>query len=45
MFVDLTVTVNPMLNVIESHRITEEIERKIGAENPIRSFSFILNPI
>lgn len=34
MFVDLTVTVNPMLNVIESHRITEEIERKIGARTP-----------
>lgn len=29
--IDLTVTVNPMLNVIESHRITEEIELKIGA--------------
>lgn len=34
MLIDLTVTVNPMLNVIESHRITEEIERKLGAENP-----------
>lgn len=34
MFVDLTVTVNPQLNVIESHRITEEIERKIGAQKP-----------
>lgn len=34
MFVDLTVTVNPMLNVIESHRITEEIERKIAARTP-----------
>ena len=34
MLVDLTVTVNPMLNVIESHRITEEIERKIGAHTP-----------
>ncbi|WP_438312608.1 cation diffusion facilitator family transporter [Sporosarcina sp. FA9] len=34
MFVDLTVTVNPMLNVIDSHRITEEIERKIAARQP-----------
>lgn len=34
MLIDLTVTVNPMLNVIESHRITEEIERRLGAENP-----------
>ncbi|MFS0577251.1 cation diffusion facilitator family transporter [Sporosarcina sp. 179-K 3D1 HS] len=34
MFVDLTVTVNPMLNVIESHRITEDIERKILKEKP-----------
>ena len=34
MFVDLTVTVDPMLNVIESHRITEEIERKIDARKP-----------
>jgi len=34
MFVDLTVTVNPMLNVIDSHRITEEIERKIAALQP-----------
>lgn len=34
MLVDLTVTVNPMLNVIESHRITEEIERKLGARQP-----------
>ena len=29
MLIDLTVTVNPMLNVIESHRITEEIEQKL----------------
>ncbi|WP_342543050.1 cation diffusion facilitator family transporter [Paenisporosarcina sp. FSL H8-0542] len=29
MFVDLTVTVDPSLNVVESHRITEEIEKKI----------------
>ncbi|BAQ08686.1 Co/Zn/Cd cation transporters [Bacillus sp. OxB-1] len=34
MFVDLTVTVNPMLNVIESHRITEDIERTILKEKP-----------
>lgn len=29
MFIDLTIAVNPELNVIESHWITEEIERKI----------------
>ncbi|QUW23465.1 cation transporter [Sporosarcina sp. Marseille-Q4063] len=34
MFIDLTITVNPILNVIQSHRITEEIERKIGAKKP-----------
>lgn len=34
MLIDLTVTVNPMLNVIESHRITEEIEQRLGAVNP-----------
>ncbi|MEK3937316.1 cation diffusion facilitator family transporter [Sporosarcina sp. FSL W7-1349] len=34
MFVDLTVTVDPMLNVIESHRITEDIERTILKEKP-----------
>ncbi|PUB15998.1 cation diffusion facilitator family transporter [Paenisporosarcina sp. OV554] len=34
MFVDLTVKVNPLLNVIESHRITEEIERKIHLVKP-----------
>ena len=34
MFVDLTVTVNSQLNVIDSHRITEEIERKIGTQKP-----------
>ena len=32
--IDLTVTVNPMLNVIESHRITEEIELKIAERKP-----------
>lgn len=34
MFIDLTVTVNPMLNVVDSHRITEEIEKSIGTRNP-----------
>lgn len=34
MFVDLTVTVDPSLNVIESHRITEEIEKKIHFVKP-----------
>ena len=39
MFVDLTVTVNPDLNVIESHRITEEIEQRIMKAKP---FSVVL---
>ena len=39
MFVDLTVTVNPDLNVIESHRITEEIEQRILKVKP---FSVVL---
>lgn len=34
MFVDLTVGVNPSLTVIESHWITEEIERKIQKVKP-----------
>ncbi|WP_313894725.1 cation diffusion facilitator family transporter [Psychrobacillus sp.] len=34
MFVDLTVTVDPLLNVIDSHRITEEIEQKIMKVKP-----------
>lgn len=34
MFIDLTVAVNPELNVIESHWITEEIERKIQKVKP-----------
>lgn len=34
MFVDLTVEVDPALNVVQSHRITEEIERKIHRVNP-----------
>ena len=34
MFVDLTVTVDPTLNVVESHRITEEIEKKIHKVKP-----------
>ena len=32
--IDVTVTVNPYLNVIESHWITEEIERKIHKAKP-----------
>lgn len=39
MFVDLTVTVDPNLNVIESHRITEEIEQRIMKVKP---FSVVL---
>lgn len=34
MFVDLTVTVDPHLNVVESHRITEEIEKRIMKVKP-----------
>ncbi|MCP2036223.1 cation diffusion facilitator family transporter [Planomicrobium sp. HSC-17F08] len=34
MFIDLTIGVNPSLNVIESHWITEEIERKIQKVKP-----------
>jgi cation diffusion facilitator family transporter len=34
MLVDLTVTVDPSLNVVESHRITEEIEKKIHLVKP-----------
>ena len=39
MFVDLTVTVDPNLNVVNSHRITEEIEQRIMKVKP---FSVIL---
>lgn len=39
MFVDLTVTVDPTLNVVDSHRITEEIEQRIVKVKP---FSVIL---
>ncbi|HSP21468.1 MAG TPA: cation diffusion facilitator family transporter [Planococcus sp. (in: firmicutes)] len=34
MFIDLTIAVNPSLNVIQSHWITEEIERKIHKVKP-----------
>ncbi|WP_203340949.1 cation diffusion facilitator family transporter [Planococcus beijingensis] len=34
MFIDLTVSVAPNLNVVESHWITEEIERKIQKVKP-----------
>ncbi|WP_332648498.1 cation diffusion facilitator family transporter [Lysinibacillus sp. 54212] len=33
-FIDVTVTVNPNLNVIESHRITEKIEATVKRFNP-----------
>ncbi|RKJ71139.1 transporter, partial [Butyricicoccus sp. 1XD8-22] len=33
-FIDVTVTVNPNLNVWESHRITEKIESTIKRFNP-----------
>ncbi|SDO15784.1 cation diffusion facilitator family transporter [Psychrobacillus sp. OK028] len=39
MFVDITVTVNPNLNVVNSHRITEEIEQRIMKVKP---FSVVL---
>lgn len=39
MFIDLTVTVDPELNVVESHRITEEIEQRIMKVKP---FSVVL---
>ncbi|MEK5148116.1 cation diffusion facilitator family transporter [Psychrobacillus sp. FSL K6-4615] len=39
MFVDITVTVDPYLNVLNSHRITEEIEHRIMKVKP---FSVIL---
>ena len=39
MFVDITVTVDPNLNVLNSHRITEEIEQRIMK---IKPFSVIL---
>jgi len=32
-FIDVTVTVDPYLNVFESHRITEEIEKTVTHEN------------
>jgi len=32
-FIDVTVTVDPYLNVFESHRITEEIEKTVSHEN------------
>lgn len=38
-FIDLTVTVNPELNVWQSHRITEEIEQAINLQKP---FSVVL---
>lgn len=39
MFVDITVTVDPFLSVVKSHRITEEIEQRIMKVKP---FSVIL---
>ncbi|GLC89905.1 cation diffusion facilitator family transporter [Lysinibacillus piscis] len=32
-FIDVTVTVDPMLNVVDSHRITEKIEKTVLREN------------
>lgn len=34
MFVDLTIEVDPLLNVMESHWITEEIEKKVKKTKP-----------
>lgn len=44
MFVDLTVTVDPNLNVTESHRITEEIERKIMKVKPFSVVNIHIEP-
>lgn len=44
MLVDLTVTVNPMLNVIDSHRITEEIERNILKAKPFCAVMVHIEP-
>lgn len=44
MLIDLTVTVDPNLNVIESHRITEEIERKIMKVKPFSVVQVHIEP-
>jgi len=43
-FIDLTVTVDPDLNVVESHRITEEIERKISKAKPFSTVLVHIEP-
>lgn len=43
-FIDLTVTVDPSLNVIESHRITEEIEGKISKAKPFSTVLVHIEP-
>ncbi|MFF2755717.1 cation diffusion facilitator family transporter [Psychrobacillus sp. NPDC058041] len=44
MLIDLTVTVDPNLNVIESHRITEEIERNIMKVKPFSVVQVHIEP-
>ncbi|MFC4411573.1 cation diffusion facilitator family transporter [Chungangia koreensis] len=43
-FIDLTVTVDPALNVFQSHRITEEIERKISKAKPFSTVLVHIEP-
>ncbi|MCW1927427.1 cation diffusion facilitator family transporter [Bhargavaea beijingensis] len=44
MFIDLTVTVDPSLNVIESHRITEQIERRLQKAKPFSTVLVHIEP-
>lgn len=44
MFVDLTIAVDPSLNVVESHRITEEIEKKIHNVKPFSEVFVHIEP-
>lgn len=43
-FIDLTVTVDPNLNVTDSHRITEEIENKIKKVKPFSTVLVHIEP-
>ncbi|WP_424237930.1 cation diffusion facilitator family transporter [Bhargavaea ginsengi] len=43
-FIDLTVTVDPSLNVIESHRITEQIERRMQKVKPLSTVLVHIEP-
>lgn len=44
MFVDLTIAVDPSLNVVDSHRITEEIEKKIHNVKPFSEVFVHIEP-